>query len=959
MPDHRVNVPKIVLFLAPNGFRAGLVAVGHLLKMRFEFHTRLATFRGLLVGLWMAIGPFWLYGAPEEELLDIESELEERYVEALSLLNTQDEETLKKAPKLLKKLAVSGHARSQHTLGTLYRYGIGVIESSKQAIRWYTEAADQSFPAAMLSLAESYIEGLGVEKDYKKARDLLEALLDPGATYEVRVEEFGILRKTKSRASYLLGVIYSSGIEVEIDMPKAIELFEKAAHTGDQDATMYLAITYAEGKEVDKSIEKAKEYFELLDLQSSDALRRTLDSATLPGTDFTEVENLKEYGEEMRAVISQTIVGMQTEFAKQILYSEGEDFDAEFAAGLLELAADGGYAEAQSELGVLYYRGQGVDENREKAASLIANAAEQGWVMAQYNLAVMIKEGQAIEDDQFQADEMLEFAANEGLLAAQLFLDGSTREGILNSNEAKELCLELAEQNDARALYSLARRKMMGWMVEGETDREKLVELFKQSADSGYSRAQYTMGMLHMSGEVVEQNIETAYWWLKSAAAQNHPLALHHIGICYAQGIVVEADIEQAFHYFSRSAELGLDTAKNSLAVFYNNGIHVLRNEWKASELYLEAADEGDPTAAFNIGNCYLEGKGVKRDVEKGLEWIARSAEQGNLAACSQMSRVYEEGLLADYDAVELAYWREKAAELGSRFSMKLTALNYFFGKGIPKNRGKAAFWISQYINSTGPIDTNNLVLEGEFENFSDVQKLLPQDYSALIVYADLMADAEWSGYDPEESYRILSDLASKGLFGARFRLAELHVKGGFSKANDKKAYALYKSLFDQNRNSDLEVQRALAGKAAYHLSICLADGIGIRASGAKAARWLEDSASIGYAQAQYELGKKIVSENESGKLEEGVKWLIAAANQGHHDSHVALARLNLENPISLLDQETIIAWLKNLVDSGSGEARTLLKRYGIEYKIPVRKSRTPSDEEKKEFNPYAPIEAA
>jgi len=46
-------------------------------------------------------------------------------------------------------------------------------------------------------------------------------------------------------------------------------------------------------------------------------------------------------------------------------------------------------------------------------------------------------------------------------------------------------------------------------------------------------------------------------------------------------------------------------------------------------------------------------------------------------------------------------------------------------------------------------------------------------------------------------------------------------------------------------------------------------------------------------------------------------------------------------------------------VDAGSGEARTLLKRYGVEYKVPVRKPRTPRDDEEKEINPYAPIEAA
>ncbi len=257
-------------------------------------------------------------------------------------------------------------------------------------------------------------------------------------------------------------------------------------------------------------------------------------------------------------------------------------------------------------------------------------------------------------------------------------------------------------------------------------------------------------------------------------------------------------------------------------------------------------------------------------------------------------------------------------------------------------------------------MDTNSLMLEGEYESFTEVQKLLPRDFSALMVYSDLMADSGWSGYEPEEAYRILNELASKGFYGARFRLASLHANGGFPKANARKAYSLYKSLFDENRNADLEVRRSLAGKAAYHMSVCLADGIGTRVSASKSLKSLDDSASLGYGRAQYELGKRLVSNIEDRqKMDQGIRWLMAAANQGHLESHVALAKLNLEHPIPSLDNDTIIAWLKELVDSGSGEARSLLREYGIEYDNPIRKKRSPSDEEKKEINPYAPIEAA
>ena len=52
----------------------------------------------------------------------------------------------------------------------------------------------------------------------------------------------------------------------------------------------------------------------------------------------------------------------------------------------------------------------------------------------------------------------------------------------------------------------------------------------------------------------------------------------------------------------------------------------------------------------------------------------------------------------------EASYWLEKSAEMGHRPAMKRTAFNYYYGSGIPVNRGKAAYWISEYINQSGPL---------------------------------------------------------------------------------------------------------------------------------------------------------------------------------------------------------------------------------------------------------------
>jgi TPR repeat protein len=103
-------------------------------QSRFTFGK--GAFLGVGILLWLALLPS-LWGQKTDGDSSVEVETEREYVEALILLSKGDVESLKKAPRLLKKLAVSGHARSQDTLGSLYRQGLGVIQNDEQAVRWF------------------------------------------------------------------------------------------------------------------------------------------------------------------------------------------------------------------------------------------------------------------------------------------------------------------------------------------------------------------------------------------------------------------------------------------------------------------------------------------------------------------------------------------------------------------------------------------------------------------------------------------------------------------------------------------------------------------------------------------------------------------------------------------------------------------------------------------------------
>jgi TPR repeat protein len=90
-----------------------------------------------------------------------------------------------------------------------------------------------------------------------------------------------------------------------------------------------------------------------------------------------------------------------------------QDFDkglaaaqsGDFATALKEWRplAEQGDADAQSNLGVMYYNGNGVPQDYAQAVKWYRKAAEQGHADAQSNLGVMYDKGEGVPQDYAQA----------------------------------------------------------------------------------------------------------------------------------------------------------------------------------------------------------------------------------------------------------------------------------------------------------------------------------------------------------------------------------------------------------------------------------------------------------------------------------------------------------------------------------------------------------------------------
>lgn len=79
------------------------------------------------------------------------------------------EQDFTKAAGWYRKLAQSGDARAQTSLGLMYARGYGVAKNLAEAHRWWNYAAAQNDPGAQFNLGLTYIQGEGVAIDSARA----------------------------------------------------------------------------------------------------------------------------------------------------------------------------------------------------------------------------------------------------------------------------------------------------------------------------------------------------------------------------------------------------------------------------------------------------------------------------------------------------------------------------------------------------------------------------------------------------------------------------------------------------------------------------------------------------------------------------------------------------------------------------------------------------------------------
>ncbi len=375
-------------------------------------------------------------------------------------------------------------------------------------------------------------------------------------------------------AQYRMGEFYELGYEIEQDIEKAVEWYEKAVQQGHAQARdawigalLNLGYIYEVGYGRPQDLEASAKWYSQASAQGHpEAQKMFLRIAVSLGS-------LYENGYQSERYINQ---GVEVDYKKSVqwyreaaewgdiramkqiaaLYTrkDGSIFDLQEAAKWYQKAADIGDLQAQVQMGHFHLMGYGVQKDPEQAAKIYQAAANRGSTVAQSNLALMYYEGHGIRKDLAKAIEWYRKAADQGDTKAQTNLGSIYENG------------------------------------EGtDQDYEEAVKWYRKAALGGEPNAQTNLGNMYLLGHGVKQDYQRALRWYREAANQGHPKAQFNMGNLYRFGSGVAPDMEIALKWYQRAAQQGHARAK----VSYNEVQNILKDQ-SADSYFQKARQAGE-----------------------------------------------------------------------------------------------------------------------------------------------------------------------------------------------------------------------------------------------------------------------------------------------------------------------------------------------------------------------------
>jgi uncharacterized protein len=534
------------------------------------------------------------------------------------------------AVKWYELAAEGGRPWAMLSLAFIYVRGdLGKPDNAK-AVYWFEQAGDGEKPKhglAAANLGIAYENGLGIAPDHSKAAEIfvrsrasdficyLGSIGKAPATFQTYEQDLQLNEdwangRDDSEAQRMLGVRYTKGWGVPIDLKEAAKWMKKAAKNNNGAAMCDLGYLYE---------------------QNQKALGVTMDDAADWYRKGSERGNI-------HAIL---------DYANCLYRGRGESVDRRKAKSLYEeaLRIDPGSSRANNELGIAYEddlieavmakNERRANDCREKMMGYYLKAAQAGQPYAEYNLARLYlsslhrTEDLASAKDDHLAYLYFEAAADHGDEVAHLYLGEMHEMGLgvpITYSEAAYHYRIAALDGNTDALSRLVKLYLTGEL--GEVDLGRAAFWLNQM----YRRGQIS-SLIPLADVLIKSGqYENAIKLLDQLADMNVPIiagyACERLSRVYEDGTGVAADPRKARKYFDRAVRLGNDDAITRLALRQMKEKNIKEAIANFDRAALTSAE-----ARYYLGQLYYVGKDVPKDDVKAVQYMRSAATDYNLPA--------------------------------------------------------------------------------------------------------------------------------------------------------------------------------------------------------------------------------------------------------------------------------------------------------------------------------------
>ncbi|KAG2235737.1 hypothetical protein INT48_009152 [Thamnidium elegans] len=445
------------------------------------------------------------------------------------------------------KAAAKGHRMSMYSVGLCHYKGIGTTINLNIALEWFEKSARLGVSDAMSYMSRIYLQQMV-------------SCHEPTLVQHYFVKACHWLKKGAEKddtySQRELGKIYLTGKGLTTDYALAFDLLQKASLKDDAEAITFLGDCYHKGTGTEKDLNVAVEHY--------------LRAASL-GYPFA--------------------------------YSAAAELYYEI--GNLELAYD--YYLLASKQPKL------VSNKIGKMARMMVARLSLGLVPPiQSNLLQPLTIPTITEHESFEILSQLSIQDQFPQAFQPLgccYLNGTGTE--LNPLQAIFWFRKAAhELNDSIAYFNLADIYGSGLVAGVPVDIPLALSYLGQSADMGYTEAQYRMGMIYLHGEYgVAVNQRTAANWFKLAATKLHVNSIWTLS--QMAGLINQSELE--LQYQKKAASLGHVIAMRVIGEKYLKELEVPFLNALMQQEYLEealkylhmAGDAGDTESLVLLGKAY------------------------------------------------------------------------------------------------------------------------------------------------------------------------------------------------------------------------------------------------------------------------------------------------------------------------------------------------------------------